>query len=60
LGNYIGIWFLSDGVNRVDDYYGPGRHIAFQEIGAFSTVNIGPYSEVSFDEVSVNEAELVV
>lgn len=29
LAKYIGPWFLSDGFNRVDDYYGAGRHIAF-------------------------------
>jgi hypothetical protein len=30
IGNYIGVWFVSDGVQIFDEeYYGYGRHISF-------------------------------
>lgn len=61
VGNYIGVWFLSDGVNLLDPtFYGEGRHIAFMELGAFTTINVGPHSDVSYDASAANEVSLVV
>ena len=61
VGNYIGVWFVSDGVQIFDeDYYGYGRHISFQEIGAFSTINIGPLSLLKFDGDAKNDVMLAV
>ena len=55
------MWFLSDGVNRYDaSQFGEGRHISFQEIGVFTTINIGPYSDVSFDGTTSYDVMLAV
>ena len=54
------MWFLSDGINRLDDDYGIGRHISFTEIGAYTTINIGPLSEISFDGTANNDVMLAV
>ena len=47
-------------MNLLDNAYGDGRHISFQEIGTYTTQNIGPISTISFSGTAFNDATLAV